>query len=115
MDNSVHIATEVSGSTGVVRLEGRIDAGVEEALLTAYRELAHRGTTRLLLRFASKCSINSAGIAVMITMVSQSRKNNTPVGVFGLSDHYRKIFEMIGLSDYVEILLDEDAVKRFTG
>lgn len=115
MDTIMQIATEVSGSTGVVRLEGKIDGGAQEALLTAYRDLVHRGATRILLRFTSRCNINSSGIAIMITMVSQSRKNNNPVGVFGLSDHYKKIFEMIGLSDYVEILADEDAVKRFIG
>lgn len=115
MDNSLQLAAEVNGSTGVVRVDGKLDAGAEEALLTTYHDLVRRGATRILLRFTSRSVLNSAGIALIITMVSRSRQNSYPVGVVGLSDHYKKIFEMIGLSDYVELLADEDAVKHFSG
>ncbi len=56
--------------------------------------------------------MNSAGIALLIALVSGARKDKRKVGVFGLSKHFQKIFDMIGLTEYVKIYQNEDDARK---
>jgi len=79
----------------------------------SYDSLRKAGATKFLFRFARGCYINSAGIAIIILIVSEARKNKQKVGAVGLSSHFQKIFEMIGLTDYIQIFQsDEEAFKK---
>jgi anti-anti-sigma factor len=104
---------EINGKLGVFKLEGDLSAALEEPMLKAYADVDTHRPTKLLLRFVPECTINSAGIAVLISVISQARREGKHVGVAGLSPHYRKIFDLIGLTEYVEMLTDEEAVKTF--
>jgi stage II sporulation protein AA (anti-sigma F factor antagonist) len=106
------VTTEHRGSLAVISLSGDIIGASEQTILGAYRDAATSGATKILLRFADGCIINSAGIAVLILMVSQARKARQKVGVVGLAQHYQKIFHMIGLTDYLTILENEEDEKK---
>ncbi len=80
---------------------------------SSYESLSRAGATRILFRFAPGCYINSAGIAVLILITSDARKSRQKVGAVGLSAHFQKIFDMIGLTEYVQIFQsEEDAVRK---
>ena len=57
----------------------------------------------LLMNFDKDCYFNSGGIAFLIDIVVNSRKKGQTVSVTGLSDHFKKIFTMVGLARWVEI------------
>jgi ABC-type transporter Mla MlaB component len=96
----------MEGTLGEVTLSGAVGMDADELIQTAYRTVTLAGARKIRLHFTTGTTINSAGIAVLITMTSQARKARQPVEVTGLSQHYRKIFEMIGLTEYVKILED---------
>ena len=58
----------------------------------------------ILLDFGEVEYINSAGIALLIGLLRQARSRGGALRVQGLSEHYRKIFRMVGLTEYVELL-----------
>ncbi len=58
----------------------------------------------LLLDFAEVDYVNSAGIAILIGLLRGTRAAGTVIRVMSLSDHYRRIFRMVGLTQYLEIL-----------
>lgn len=62
-----------------------------------------------MLNFASVGYINSTGVALISGFVARARKERRAVAVCGLSDHYREIFEITRLSDFVGVYEDEDS------
>lgn len=99
---SFTVSFAVERPLAVITLAGDIGIEADDDLQTAFRSAA--GVKRVRFRFAPGATINSAGIAVLITLTSQARKARQIVEVSGLSPHYRKIFDMIGLTEYVKMV-----------
>jgi anti-sigma B factor antagonist len=93
----------------VIDLRGEIDAGADEALERAYGAALDAGTGRVLLNFERVDYINSTGIALIVGLLARARKQGTSVLSAGLSDHYREIFEVTRLADFMELFPDEDS------
>ena len=103
--------TTRSGADGsVISLRGEIDSGAREALATAYDGTARGG--RLVLDFAEVQYINSTGIALIVQLLARARADGQQVAAIGLSDHYRQIFEITRIADFMEILDDQQEVNR---
>ena len=67
-----------------------------------------------LFHFDKDGYINSGGIAILIGIASESRKNEQTIRMTGLSSHFQKIFNMVGLTKYTEIFPTEElALKEF--
>ena len=95
---------DVAG-VAVLDLEGEIDAGAEEALESAYAAAEDAAT--ILLNFGGVDYINSTGIALIVGLLARARKNRQTVTACGLSDHYREIFQITRLADFMTIFDDE--------
>ena len=63
----------------------------------------------MVLNFARTDYINSTGIALIVGLLAQARASGIALTACGLSDHYREIFEITRLSDFMTIADDEDA------
>ncbi len=89
--------------TAVIDLRGEINAFGAEALNTAYAEAERENPTVVLLNFAGVDYINSTGIALIVGLLAQARARAVEVTASGLSDHYREIFEITRLADFMTI------------
>jgi len=87
----------------VIDLRGDVNSSAEIALNEAYAEAASRGTGSVALNFEHADYINSTGIALIVGLLAQARTNGIEVKAFGLSDHYREIFEITRLADFMTI------------
>lgn len=94
--------------TAVVDLPSEVDAATETALRAAYTEAARAGPT-VALNFGGVEYINSTGIAIIVGLLAQARTDGHVVKAFGLSDHYREIFEITRLSDFMAIFPSESS------
>jgi anti-sigma B factor antagonist len=100
--------------TGVIDLRGEINLGADQALNAAY-DAAVRGDPRtVVLNFADVDYINSTGIALIVGLLARARKEHRTVRAFGLSEHYRQIFAITRLSDFMGIYADEDSAVTAT-
>jgi anti-sigma B factor antagonist len=106
------VKTELQGSLGIISLTGEISSSTEQAVLDSYQEVTNAGAAKILLRFADSCFINSAGIAFIIIVMGNAKQANQYVGAIGLSLHFQKIFEMIGLTEYLTIFQGEDLAQQ---
>ena len=60
--------------------------------------------------------INSTGIALIVSVLARARAERRKVVASGLSPHYREIFDITRLSDFIELFPDLDrAVSELTG
>jgi anti-anti-sigma factor len=92
----------------VIELSGDVDRDAEAALLDAF-ERAAAGAREVGLDFDRTGYINSTGLAVLVQLLARARAEGCAIHAFGLSDHYREIFEITRLADFVTIHGDRSA------
>ena len=102
----LHARVRHDGDVIAIELTGDIDGRAEAALESAYAEVA--STEAVLLDFAGVSYINSTGIALIVGLLARARKNGQTLSARGLSQHYRQIFEITRLSDFMTIVDDEE-------
>jgi anti-sigma B factor antagonist len=100
-------AIRQEGGAVIVDLAGQIDSFAEERLNAVYQEAAAATSGGIVLNFSEVQYINSTGIALIVSLLAQARKARRELAVFGLSDHYRQIFEITRLADFMSIYPDE--------
>lgn len=92
----------------LVALHGTVNRGAKEELERAYREAS--GTAgEILLDFGGVDYINSTGIAVIVGVLAMARAEGREVGATGLTDHYKEVFEITRLADFMHIYQDAAA------
>ena len=92
----------------VIDLTGDVNSDAEAALNDAYARATAAGTDAVVLNFAQAHYINSTGIALIVGLLAQARTSGIEVKAYGLSDHYREIFEITRLADFMTIADNED-------
>ena len=100
----------------VIVLSGEIDGHAADTLTAAYeRAVADGDPATVVLDFAAVQYINSTGIALIVSVLARARSQRRSVVASGLSDHYREIFDITRLSDFIELFPSLDgAVSRLT-
>ena len=100
----------------VIDLPPLIDATADPALASAYLEASTGGTGPVVLNFTGVEYINSTGIALIVGVLARARKEGRMIAAAGLSEHYREIFEVTRLADFMTLYDNEDsAVGRDGG
>jgi anti-sigma B factor antagonist len=98
------------GSAGVVDIKGDVTAGSESVLMAAYDEV---GDARaVVLNFSDLAYMNSGGIGLLVTLLVRAQRHSQQLLAYGLSDHYRQIFELTRLDEAIGIHDDEHAALR---
>ena len=106
--SELRTAVRERDGVSVIDLQGDLNSSAEDALTDAYARATAGGAGSLVLNFEHADYINSTGIALIVGLLAQARTNAIEVRAFGLSDHYREIFEITRLADFVTIADDED-------
>ena len=108
MPEELKASVRKNNALAIIQFSGDVTTFAEDIARDAYREATRDGGRNLALDFSSCEYINSAGIAVIIGLVTEARRQDRRVFVFGLTPHYQKIFRMVGLADYVDICASEE-------
>ena len=103
-----------SESVSVIDIDGEITAAREAALMDAYGRASGDNTRRLVLNFTGLEYMNSSGIGLLVTMLVRANRNHQRLLAYGLSEHYRQIFELTRLDEAIGIYDDEAAALAAT-
>jgi anti-anti-sigma factor len=87
-----------------LRLSGDLNGQADETLATAYERVTVLGPRRISLDFSRVGYINSTGIALVVRLLADARRDGRTVRALGLTEHYREIFRITRLSDFMEIV-----------
>jgi anti-sigma B factor antagonist len=102
------------GGVAVIELTGDVTAACENELMTAYRE-AGEDTRGIVLDFTALDYMNSSGIGLLVTLLVRAKREGRQLSAFGLSAHYRQIFELTRLDEVISVHDDEDQAVAAAG
>ncbi len=103
MAQELKVAVRQMGPIWLLDLHGDVTMFAESELTRAYRQAIDSGARALVLNFVGTDYINSAGIAIIISLLTEARAGAVTLIICGLSTHYQKIFRMVGLTQYAEV------------
>jgi anti-anti-sigma factor len=118
MASMCEATTRVLPGAAVIELSGEVDGSAADVLTNAYQAAVgtHADLSTVVLDFAAVDYINSTGIALIVSVLARARAERRKVVACGLSPHYREIFDITRLSDFIELFPDLDgAVSQLTG
>lgn len=105
--------TRRHGPAGVVDIRGDVTAGSEGVLMGAYDEVGD--AKAIVLNFTGLAYMNSGGIGLLVTLLVRANRRSQQLMAFGLSDHYRQIFELTRLDEAVGIHANEQEALAAAG
>lgn len=109
MTQANEIALEQIGDVTLFDIHGDITILSESFLNDAYADANDQGAGKILLKFEKAAYINSGGISVLIQLLAKTEQNNQNIGIIGLSDHFTKIFNMVGITKFAKIYNTREA------
>ncbi|HSD81698.1 MAG TPA: STAS domain-containing protein [Solirubrobacteraceae bacterium] len=105
---------EPSEHARVIEIKGDITAASEDLLMEAYGRAGGAGVRAIVLSFAGLDYMNSGGIGLLVTLLVRAQRQHERVLAYGLSDHYRQIFELTRLDEAVSIHASEAEALEMT-
>jgi anti-anti-sigma factor len=91
----------------IIDLQGEIDSFAEHVLDAAYSDAESNQPDTILLNFSRVEYVNSTGIALIVSLLARARKSHRRLAAYGLSEHYKEIFRITRLADFMNIYPDE--------
>lgn len=114
MNKEIEISISNKGEVSIINIKGDVTAMTGVKIEDGYQKVSEDGAKKILLFFDKEGYINSGGIAILIGIAAESRQKGQTIRITGLSDHFQKIFHMVGLTKYTEIFpSEESALERF--
>lgn len=104
---------QVTGASGqpvtVLRFTGDISSASKDAVIGTYEALDRTAHKQILLNFKGVEYLNSSGIALVIQLLMEASKAGQKVAICGLTQHFTKVFTMVGITKYATLFPDEAA------
>lgn len=104
-----HANTRVREGAAIIDLVGDLTGRSAEALAGTHRAAVADGPTVLVLNFTDTDYINSSGIAALVSILAEAREVGRRVCAVALTEHYRHVFDLTRLSDFMDFYVTEDA------
>jgi anti-sigma B factor antagonist len=95
----------------VIAIRGDVTAESEKVLFDAYDRIGDDGATAIVLDFDGLDYMNSGGIGLLVMLLVRAQRKGQKVLAFGLSEHYRQIFELTRLDEAIGIHDSEDDAR----
>jgi anti-sigma B factor antagonist len=106
--NVVMNVRRINDAASIIDIQGEVSAFAEKVLMEAYTEASTPTTRAIILNFSGLEYMNSSGIGLIVTLLIRVNRQKQRLLAFGLSEHYRHIFEITRLSDAIRIYVTED-------
>lgn len=111
MTKLIPFEAHVRQSEGIATIDmyGELNAFAENEIQRAYNEARELSSDQIVMNFTEVTYINSTGIALIVGLLAEARKTHTRLAVYGLTEHYVRIFQITRLADFMSIYPDETA------
>ena len=97
---------KVNDRVSVIDISGEVTAAAETALMDAYSKSGSQ-VRAVVLNFSDLVYMNSSGIGLLVTLLIRVNRQKQRLMAYGLSDHYRQIFDLTRLDEAIGIYTGE--------
>lgn len=94
---------KVGEGVSVIDVKGELTAFAEGVLMDAYNEASDGRVRAIVLNFEGLEYMNSSGIGLLVTLLIRVNREKQRLLTYGLSEHYRSIFQITRLDDAIGI------------
>jgi anti-sigma B factor antagonist len=108
--NVVMNVRKISNTVSIIDITGDVSAFAEDILMEAYAEASLPTTKSIILNFNGLEYMNSSGIGLLVTLLIRANRQKQRMLAYGLSDHYKHIFELTRLNEAIGIYDTEEDV-----
>jgi anti-sigma B factor antagonist len=103
---------KASEKVSIIDVEGELTAFAEDVLMDAYNQASDGHVRAIILNFEDLEYMNSSGIGLLVTLLIRINREKQQLLTYGLSDHYRTIFQITRLDDAISTYdTEEEAVR----
>jgi anti-sigma B factor antagonist len=107
---------KVNDDVSVIDVKGELTAFAEGVLMDAYNQASDGKVHAIVLNFEGLEYMNSSGIGLLVTLLIRVNREKQRLLTYGLSEHYRNIFQITRLDDAIGIYdSEEEAVRAGAG
>jgi anti-sigma B factor antagonist len=93
----------IDPTVSIIDVRGDLTGAAEDALMAAYAEASGAQTSRIVLDFGGLAYMNSSGIGLLVTLLVRVQRQGQRLLAFGMSEHYRHIFELTRLDEAIGV------------
>jgi anti-sigma B factor antagonist len=112
-DTTMEVRT--AGGAAILDIRGDVTAASEDVLMAAYEQAGDGPVKAVVLNFSGLEYMNSGGIGLLVTLLVRANRQRRKLVAFGLSEHYRQIFELTRLDEAIDIRGDEGEALAAAG
>jgi anti-sigma B factor antagonist len=103
---------KINDKVSVVDIKGKLTAFAEGVLMQAYNQASDGRVRAIILNFEDLEYMNSSGIGLLVTLLIRVNRKKQRLLTYGLTEHYRNIFQITRLDDAITICeSEEEAVQ----
>ena len=103
---------KASERASIIDVEGELTAFAEGVLMDAYNQSCAEGARVIILNFEGLEYMNSSGIGLLVTLLIRINREKQKLLTYGLSEHYKGIFQITRLDDAISIYDSEEEAVR---
>jgi anti-sigma B factor antagonist len=101
-----------SEKVSIIEVQGELTAFADDVLMDAYNQASDRHVRAIILNFEDLEYMNSSGIGLLVTLLIRINREKQQLLTYGLSDHYRSIFQITRLDDAISTCdSEEEAIQ----
>ncbi len=93
---------KVNDHVAIIDVHGEVTAAAENALMDAYTQFGKQ-VRAVVLNFSDLQYMNSSGIGLLVTLLIRVNRQKQRLLAYGLSEHYRQIFDLTRLDEAIGI------------
>ncbi|MBW4436331.1 MAG: STAS domain-containing protein [Pleurocapsa minor GSE-CHR-MK-17-07R] len=98
----------VAQHISIIDIHGDVTGAADSALTDAYTSASTSST--IILNFTALEYMNSSGIGLLVTLLIRAQRQGQRLLAFGLTEHYRDIFELTRLNEAITLFNIESDV-----
>jgi anti-sigma B factor antagonist len=103
---------QAGDNASIIDVQGELTAFAEDVLMDAYNQATDGQVRAIILNFEGLEYMNSSGIGLLVTLLIRINREKQRLLTYGLSDHYKSIFQITRLDDAIAIHdTEEEAVR----
>jgi anti-anti-sigma factor len=116
MKENTDIKLQLQGDVTIMNIRGDITSYSESIFKEAYRKALDQDARKLIFKIEKFAYINSGGIALIIQTLYQIKENKQIAAIAGVSPHFKKIFNMVGIAKFAGIFDNlAEAIEELEG